>query len=137
MLHSEFYLCSELVRISADGKVNVGNLEAIAPNGCTVTLESELPAGTVVRMRCLACPLGKKSCTECRFKGRVRCHEDDPALGYLTHVDFEGRIWSAQEWHPRHLTNLSALRLEGSRQPVGFVSSEQHPPENREEGAAP
>jgi hypothetical protein len=133
MLQSEFYLCSELVRISTGGKVNVGNLEAIAPNGCTVTLESELPAGTVVRIRCMVCPLGKKSCTECRFKGRVRCQENDPALGQLTQVDFEGRTWSAAEWHPRHLTNLSALRLEGSRQPVGFVSPEQNPPEQREQ----
>jgi len=108
------FLCSELVRISAGPRRNLGNLEQISPQGCTISMDESLPIGQEVRMRCLACPLGKKSCTECRFRGRVRSSENDPVLGSILQVDFEGRTWSHQEWRPRHLTDIEALKAHGS-----------------------
>jgi len=106
----EVFLCSELVRITAGPRRDFGNLEQISPHGCTVSMDEPLPIGQEVRMCCLACPLGKKSCTECRFRGRVRSSENDPVLGCILQVDFEGRSWSDKEWRPRHLTDVETVQ---------------------------
>jgi hypothetical protein len=110
MPDDELFLCSELVRISAGRGSKIGNLEVIGPQGCTVTVDCPIPAGSEVRMHCVECPLGKKSCTECRFRGRIKSSEDDPVLGCLLQVEFEGRCWSPKEWHPRHLTDVRKLK---------------------------
>jgi hypothetical protein len=109
MPDDDFFLCSQLIRVIAGRTVRIGNLEDIRTDRCTVTLEEPPPVGAQVTVRCIRCPQGKKSCTECRFRGRVRCHENDPTLGCLIHVDFEGRLWSPEEWHPQHQTNIRRL----------------------------
>ena len=110
MENGTVFLCSQLMRVSSDKAVTIGNVEEIYPDGCTITLDvPPPPIGAQIRMRCISCPLGKKSCTDCKFKGRIRCHENDPVLGCLIHVEFEGRAWSAEEWHPQHLTNVEML----------------------------
>jgi hypothetical protein len=103
------FLCSELVKVSAGGIAEIGNLELISPQGCVVTIAAAPPIGARVGIRCVECPLGKKTCTECRFRGRVRGLETDPVLGCLLHVEFEGRTWSLDEWQPRHLTNIRVI----------------------------
>jgi hypothetical protein len=106
MPDSELFLCSQLIRVSTGRTRSIGNLEEIYPDGCTITIEvPPPPIGTQVRMQCIACPQSKKSC-DCRLKGRVRCHENDPVLGCIIQVEFEGRSWSPEEWHPQHLTNI-------------------------------
>ncbi len=110
MPDDELFLCSELVRLSAGRTAIVGNLELISSQGCTVTVDMPMPIGSEVRMRCLECPLGKKSCTECVFRGRVKSSEDDPVLGCLMQVEFAGKTWSAEQWHPRHLTDVRKLK---------------------------
>lgn len=110
MRNNESFLCSELIRISTGRHVEIGNLEQISAQGCTISTDAVIPAGHEIRMRCLTCPLGKKSCTECRFKGRVQSHDNDPVLGCSIYVEFYGRNWSAEEWRPRHLTNITAVK---------------------------
>lgn len=105
----ELFLCSQLMKVSANRTVTIGNLEDICATRCSVAVEEPPPIGARVMIRCLECPLGKKSCTECRFRGLVRSHENDPVLGSLMQVEFEGRIWSAEEWHPEHLTKVKPL----------------------------
>src|SRR5579871_4087241 len=109
VLQDDKFLCSELIQVSAGGKVEIGNLELISSAGCTLTVAAELPVGAVVKIRCLECPLGKKPCKECRFRGKVRHSNVDPVLGCLMDIDFEGRIWSPQEWKPRHLTKVRSV----------------------------
>lgn len=111
-MKNEQFLCSEMVRLTTGRKEKVGNLEKISTNGCTVTMDAAPSVGTQVRMRCLVCPLGRKTCKGCKFNGRVRSKEKDPVLGCIVDVDFQGRTWSAEEWHPRHLTNIADLALE-------------------------
>jgi hypothetical protein len=107
MQENQVYLCSELVRISTGRNAAVGNLESITPKGCTLSMPQGPPVGTPIRMQCLECPQGKKSCTECVFRGRVaRCTSDVP-LGSTVDVHFDGCIWSPQRWHPRHLTDIA------------------------------
>jgi len=106
MADDELFLCSQLMSVSTGRTVRIANLENISPDGCTLKAEAPPPIGAQVTMRCIACPLGKKSCVDCRFKGRVRGHENDPVLGCFTQVEFEGRTWSPETWHPRHLTKI-------------------------------
>lgn len=120
MQKDDSFLCSQLVRITVGRTVVVGNLEEICEISCTVTLEDSLAIGTEVRMHCVACPLGKKACTECRFRGKVRCLENDPLLGCLLEVEFEGRTWSADDWHPMHLTAVK--NLERNSPAAAFLS---------------
>jgi hypothetical protein len=105
----DLFLCSQLMRVSVGRTVSVGNLEDISPDCCTVTIDAPPPIGAQVTMRCVKCPLGKKSCTDCRFKGTVQCHENDPVLGCLIQVQFQGRVGSPEAWHPQHLTNIKGL----------------------------
>src|SRR5579862_4948201 len=105
MPHRNF-LCSELIQVSTSSLVQIGNLEQICADRCTVLMATPPPVGAIVRMRCLQCPRGRKSCTECRFTGRVRACENDPHLGCFIQVDFHGRAWSAEKWQPGHLTEL-------------------------------
>jgi hypothetical protein len=109
MPDDERFLCSQLMKVSAGRTVAIGNLEDICETGCTVAIEVPPPIGTQVTMRCIECPLGKKSCTDCRFRGRVRSHENDPALGCFMQVEFDGRVWSSEEWRPEHLTKIKPL----------------------------
>ena len=109
MQDGESFLCSQLLRVFAGRAVRTGNLEDICSERCTVLVEELPPIGTRVTIRCIECPNGKKSCTDCRFKGRVRCHQEDPVLGGLMQVEFEGRSWSPEEWHPQHLIPLRDL----------------------------
>ena len=102
----ELFLCSQLMTVTTRGAVSAGNLEDIGAHRCTLAIETPPPVGAQVTLRCIECPLGKKSCTACRFKGRVRCHENDPVLGCLIQVEFEGRKWSREAWHPQHLTRI-------------------------------
>jgi hypothetical protein len=106
MQDSRLFLCSQLMQVSASRTVTIGNLEDICATRCTVAIEVPPPIGAQVTIRCLECPLGKKGCTDCRFRGWVRSHENDPALGCLIQVEFNGRVWSAEEWHPEHLTKI-------------------------------
>ena len=110
MRNDACFLCSELVRLCAPGSAHIGNLEQISRTGCTVFLDDPLPIGTRVWMRCVECPQGKKSCTECRFRGRVEGCDVDPVLGCFVEVEFDGRAWVATEWHPRHLTGIAMPR---------------------------
>jgi hypothetical protein len=104
------FLCSELVIISTGTKVTVGNLDSIGVERCTVTLPVPVPIGCCVSMRCLECPKGgRKACGDCRFRGQVRSSANDPVLGHLIHIDFEGRMWSPEEWEPGHLKNVRHL----------------------------
>ena len=107
---NKLFLCSELIRISAGGGSKIGNLEIIGPDGCTVTVDTLIAAGSEVRMHCVECPLGKRSCRECRFRGRVKSAQEDSVLGCFVHIEFEGRSWSAEEWRPRHLTSLKSFK---------------------------
>jgi hypothetical protein len=109
MQNDDLFLCSELIRLAAGRTAVIGTLVLISPVECTVTVDAPLPAKTPVRMHCLACPLGKKSCSECRFKGKVVNHEMDPTLGCMLRIEFENRMWSRDEWRPRHLTELKLL----------------------------
>ena len=106
----KLFLCSQLMRVSTGRGSTIGNLEDIRPDKCTVSVEALPPIGAKITMQCIECPLGKKSCTDCRFTGRVQCHENDPVLGYSMQVEFEGRMWSALQWHPQHLTDINNLR---------------------------
>jgi hypothetical protein len=108
MADRELFLCSQLMRVTTDRTLSVGNLEEIYPRGCTITIEVPPPIGAQVRMRCIACPQGKKSCSDCSLKGRVQCHANDPVLGCLIAVEFEGRSWSPEAWYPQHLINVKA-----------------------------
>ena len=106
------YLCSDLITLTVGRTVVVGNLEQICEGSCSVTIEEPQDIGTPVRMHCVSCPQGKAKCTECQFKGKVLCYENDPTLGCALEIEFEGRKWSAREWHPRHLTNIDAVTPE-------------------------
>jgi hypothetical protein len=109
MQKNDFFLCSQLVKLTVGRTVVVGNLEEICEGRCTVALEEPLALGTRVRMNCVTCPLEKKSCAECRFRGKVRYRENDPLLGCLMRIEFEGRTWSEVEWRPMHLTNVDPV----------------------------
>jgi hypothetical protein len=111
MQHEDFFLCSELVRVSAGRTAAIGNLEEISPDGCVVTLDGPVSAGTKVRMRCVECPQGKRNCTECRFRGTVQDQQPVSPLGWVTRIEIEGRMWSEEEWRPRHLTNPKLLKV--------------------------
>ena len=65
---------------------------------------SKMETDLGTRLEWVECPLGKKSCTDCRFRGWVLSHENDPVLGCMIEAEFEGRIWSVEAWHPEHLT---------------------------------
>jgi len=110
MQEGEFFLCSELMEVSAGPETLICNLEQISPAGCVVALDASLPVGTGVQLRCLSCPRRKRSCIGCRFKGRVRSEQRDPLLGCLTQIEFDGRIWSEKEWRPGHLTNIKRYK---------------------------
>ena len=109
MQDRDLFLCSQLMKVSASQTTTVGNLEDICATTCTVAVEVPPPIGAQVSIRCIGCPLGKKPCTDCRFRGSVRSHENDPVLGCLMQIEFEGRMWSAEEWHPEHLTKIEPL----------------------------
>ncbi len=109
MQEGDSCLCSELIRVSGGGAVSIGNLEQISPHGCQIAMEAPIATGTAVRMHCVSCPLGKKDCTECRFRGRVLDQETDPQHGCQVRIEFEGRIWTEREWRPRHFTDLKQL----------------------------
>jgi hypothetical protein len=109
MQDRELFLCSQLMRVSQGRTGSVGNLEDICPDSCTITLDEPPPIGAQVTIRCVRCPLGMKSCTDCRFKGTVQCHENDPVLGCLIQVEFQDRVWSPEAWHPQHLTDIKGF----------------------------
>jgi hypothetical protein len=108
-MQDELFLCSQLMKVSSNRAVAIGNLEDICATGCTVAIEGPPPIGAQVTIRCMECPLAKKGCTDCRFTGWVRSHENDPVLGCLMRVEFEGRMWSSEEWRPEHLTKIKLL----------------------------
>ena len=109
MRDSKLFLCSELVIVSTGTKFTVGNLDSIEGERCAVTLTTPVPVSCWVSMRCLECPKGgRKACGHCRFRGQVQSSEHDPVLGHLIHIDFEGRMWSPEEWEPGHLVNIQA-----------------------------
>jgi hypothetical protein len=101
------HLCADLIKLSTGTVSVIGNVEQISTEGCTVVLDVPIAVETPVRMQCVACPQGKKRCTECRFRGKVRAYRDAAPYGYEIQIAFEGRIWSEDEWHPRHLTSIS------------------------------
>ncbi len=109
MQNESSYLCSDLIKLTVGRTVLVGNLEQICEGSCSVTVDEPLDVGTPVRLHCVACPQGKAKCTECQFKGKVLCYENDPTLGCALEIEFEGRKWSAREWHPRHLTDIDPV----------------------------
>lgn len=108
-MSEERYQCSELVKMSTPLGNAIGNLERIAQDDCTIAAETPVPVGTLLKMRCVECPLGKKNCAECRFQGTVQSQESDPVLGCLLRVRFERRKWSPDAWQPRHLTDFHNL----------------------------
>jgi hypothetical protein len=114
MQNSEFFLCSELMSVWTGHTVNIGNLEDICPDRCTIAIDLPSPVGVQVTIRCIECPHGKKDCTDCRFKGWVQCHENHPVLGCLMQIVFEGRTWSPEEWHPEHLTKMKHVSSSAS-----------------------
>ncbi len=73
MPNDELFLCSQLMKVSASRTVTVGNLEDICATSCTVAIEVSPPVGTQVTIRCIECPLGKRSCTDCRWRA-VQTH---------------------------------------------------------------
>jgi hypothetical protein len=109
MQDGEVFLCSQLMKVSTSRTVTIGNLEDICATKCTVAIEAPPQVGLQVTIRCIECPVGKKGCTDCRFRGWVRSHENDPVIGCFMQVEFEGRIWSPKEWHPQHLTKIESL----------------------------
>jgi hypothetical protein len=109
MRNRKLFLCSELVMISTGTKVAAGNLDEIGADRCMVTLPVPIPVGCRVSMRCLECPKGgRKACGDCRFSGQVTSSENDPVVGYLIHINFDGRRWSPEEWEPGHLVDIQA-----------------------------
>jgi hypothetical protein len=108
------FFCSQLMKVSQGRKASIGNMETIRSDACTITMDVPLSVGTQVTIRCLGCGKGKKSCTDCKFKGRVRSHEDDPGLGFLIQIEFEGSIWSPEKWHPEHLTEMKPIARSAS-----------------------
>jgi hypothetical protein len=109
MQNGELFLCSQLMRVSEGRSVSIGNLEDIYSNGCTIRMELPLPIGAQITIQCIGCPQGKRSCTACTFRGRIRGHEHDRVLGCLMQVEFESRIWSSEDWRPKHLTKIKTL----------------------------
>jgi hypothetical protein len=103
MESEDLYLCSDLIRITADAAEQIGNLESIAPGGCTVSAPVSIAVGRRVAMQCVECPQGKSACLECQFGGVVRSVEEAGALGCAVKIEFRDRIWSPREWTPRHL----------------------------------
>jgi len=104
------FLCSELIKVSADETVQVGNLELIHAEGCTVSTPDVLAIGTEIRMQCLECPQGKRVCRECRFDGQVESSQRMGALGSVSEIGFTKRSWSPEEWRPDHLTELGTAK---------------------------
>jgi len=91
----------------------VGNLEEIERNQCFVLLDDPVEAGTRVRLECVDCPRRSRGedCLRCWFAGKVEGQEEDAQLGRVTQVSFRGRLWSREEWRPRHLTGPSKAGL--------------------------
>lgn len=108
------FLCSELIKVSANQTVQVGNLELIHAEGCTVSTPDTIAVGTKVRMQCLECPQGKRVCSECRFDGQVDSSLEAGALGSVLEIGFKNRNWSPEEWRPGHLTDLSETEGEAT-----------------------
>jgi hypothetical protein len=100
------FLCSELIKVAVDETVQVGNLERISAEGCTVITPDVIPIGAEVRMQCFECPKGQRVCRVCRYDGEVRSSQDDGPLGKSTTIEFTRRSWSPEEWQPGHLTDL-------------------------------
>ena len=105
------FLCSELVTLSAGRKCVIGNLEEIAPRHCSVLLDVPIAAGMPVQLECLDCPRKNRglACWNCRFAGNIEGQERDAKLGLVTRIGFQGRLWSKDKWHPRHLTDPDAV----------------------------
>jgi hypothetical protein len=103
------FLCSHLMKVSGGRTERIGTLEEIYSDGCAIRIEVPLPIGTQISIRCIECPNGDQSCIDCKFNGRVQSQESDPLLGCLVQVEFAGRIWSAEQWRPEHLTKIGPM----------------------------
>lgn len=130
MQPDDMHLCSDLIRIFVGRAAAIANLEQISADRCTITMDTPIPAGATVRMECVECSLDKPNCTECRFKGKIESHREDPPLGHTIEIVFEGRKWSEQGWRPRHLTNTKLL-LDTARRPGCDSESPRQPVRNR------
>ncbi|HUX43422.1 MAG TPA: hypothetical protein VMV57_01610 [Terracidiphilus sp.] len=117
MQDSKLFLCAQLVRVIAGRSAEVGQLEQISEHRCVLSVPGGVPVGTTVRMQCLECPAGKRSCRECIFRGRVEYAETDATLGCLLEVEFDGRRWKKDRWQPEHL--IPVLPTAGSLSPAG------------------
>ena len=106
MQDSKLFLCAQLVRVSAGRSAEVGQLEEISEHRCVLAVPGEIPLGTTVRMQCLECTGGNRSCTKCVFRGHVEYAETDATLGCLLEVQFDGRRWKKDRWKPEHLLPL-------------------------------
>jgi hypothetical protein len=111
-------MCSELVTVTAGRKRLVGNLEEIARDRCSVLLDCPIAQGTPVKLECVACPRKAKglACLKCKFAGKVEAQEENPNLGIVAQISFEGRSWSKTKWRPGHLTDPSAIPVRGIEQ---------------------
>ncbi|HVC46789.1 MAG TPA: hypothetical protein VND90_06050 [Terracidiphilus sp.] len=117
MQDQDYFLCSQLVRVSAGRGAQIGNLEEISATRCVVALQHGLPVGTQIRMQCLDCPAAGQMCTECVFRGRVECTEGNSDLGYLLEVKFERRPWNQKKWKPAHMLPLNPTK-DGPQPPL-------------------
>ncbi|HEU5458239.1 MAG TPA: hypothetical protein VFU68_06445 [Terracidiphilus sp.] len=101
------FLCSQLVKVSARHRAEIGNLEEISPTHCTLAMEHGLPVGTEIRMQCLDGGPGMGAGTPSVIRGHVECSRQDPVQGYLLEVAIEKRPWNEKRWKPAHMLPLN------------------------------
>ena len=95
------YLCSHLVRLSADDCDQWVNLEEIWADGAVLECEEEVAAGALVQI----------SSDDQLFVGRVAGVERDE-FGWQVEVAFSPLTpWSIDKWAPEHAVDPAKLGL--------------------------
>jgi hypothetical protein len=95
------FLCSHLVRLSADDREQWVNLEEIWADGAVLECEDEVANGALVRI----------SSDSQLFMGRATAVKRD-AIGWRVEVAFSPLTpWNVQKWMPEHALDPAKLGL--------------------------
>jgi hypothetical protein len=97
------YLCSQLVKLVAEGREQWVNLEEIWREGAVLDCEEGVAVGAAARL----------SCNGAAFEGRV-AGADCGETGWRVEITFSALTpWSIEQWRPEHALNPAELGLHG------------------------